>query len=184
MSSYQGKANAFTITTDDGRIVEVPELYICPITLQPMVHPLMTREGRNFEREAIVAWLGKSQTCPLTRNPLYPRDLVPNRPLEAQMRFWRYNNGLVDVADGEEVHSADLPFVGFLCFHTQTKLHTQQESPQMSLASVAISSRPERNQERSTRSRPQEGAPKIPDHHRRRFLSRILMSATRELDEL
>lgn len=44
-----------------------------------MVDPVIDREGNSYEKEVILAWLAKSQTSPMTRKPLLPSDLVPNR---------------------------------------------------------------------------------------------------------
>lgn len=37
--------------------IVVPIEFICPITNEVMIQPLMTRQGQNFERNAIIAWL-------------------------------------------------------------------------------------------------------------------------------
>jgi U-box domain len=80
--------------------VEVPEEFICPITLEVMSHPMLFRKtGHNFERSAIKAWLrkqghhhpsGKSTTCPLTRLPLQWEDLESNVELENAIQFWTW----------------------------------------------------------------------------------------------
>lgn len=67
----------------------IPQEFICPITLQVMVHPLTTRTGLSFERSAILDWLECYETCPLTRQPLRACDLIRNVPLEARIGFWR-----------------------------------------------------------------------------------------------
>lgn len=76
--------NARTTETD-----AIPDEFVCPITLTIMNHPLVTRSGQNFERSAILNWLSQSKECPLTRQPMKPSDLIPNRALEARIGFWK-----------------------------------------------------------------------------------------------
>lgn len=175
----QLKMSEFTIKTEDDRTIDVPDTYICPITLNPMVHPLMTRTGRNFERQAIVTWLEQSRTCPLTREPLQPRDLVPNRPLEAQMMFWRKNNGISEPNE-TELQSFDLPFVGFLQFSEKNLLQSRRHEI------LAAHSQPRGPRQLPTRSQRASHHSTAEDAHQnnRRFLSRILDSAALELDDL
>jgi hypothetical protein len=91
----------------NGKVYEVPHSYICPITLEVMVHPLMTRSGLHFERSAILSWLNESSgTCPLTRKPMRPSDMIPDTHLETQLRFWRMNNG-IDMEDDSKIKETE-----------------------------------------------------------------------------
>lgn len=68
----------------------IPDDFICPLTLEMMEDPLMTRSGLNFEREVILKWLNQgNSTCPLTRTPLSPSMLVPNAALRNRIRQWQ-----------------------------------------------------------------------------------------------
>jgi hypothetical protein len=58
-----------------------PEAYYCPITQDVMEDPVMDREGNTYERAAIVLWLSRNDTSPVTRAPLAVDHLVPNRAL-------------------------------------------------------------------------------------------------------
>jgi len=70
-------------------VVETPVEFLCPITGQLMIDPLMCRTGFNFERNAILEWLQKhSQTCPMTRKAIRASDLVPNCALQLRIRRW------------------------------------------------------------------------------------------------
>ena len=53
----------------------------CPITGEVMTDPVVDPEGNSYERSAIVAWLAQNPTSPVTRSPLRPAQLVPNRAL-------------------------------------------------------------------------------------------------------
>eukprot|EP00980_Cylindrotheca_fusiformis_P027143 scaffold19016_cov147-Cylindrotheca_fusiformis.AAC.7 len=54
----------------------------CPITGELLVEPVIDHEGNTYEKEAILSWLQRSATSPITRNPLTPDQLFPNRALQ------------------------------------------------------------------------------------------------------
>ena len=61
-----------------------PSAFICPITHAVMREPvLLVPSGITYESSAIRRWLERSPTCPLSRCPATPRDMVRNRALEA-----------------------------------------------------------------------------------------------------
>jgi hypothetical protein len=60
---------------------ELPGCFVCPITAQAMVDPVMDPEGNSYERAAIHRWLARSATSPVTRAPLRLESLAPNRAL-------------------------------------------------------------------------------------------------------
>ena len=74
--------------------MDIPETFICPVTLDVMVDPLISRYGHNYERRAILDWL-KTGTidCPLTKQPLRPSDLIPNEQLRVRIAAWRITHG-------------------------------------------------------------------------------------------
>ena len=55
------------------------DLLTCPITQSRLVDPVMDPEGHTYEKSAILDWLSREHTSPLTRNRLTPEMLVPNR---------------------------------------------------------------------------------------------------------
>jgi U-box domain len=171
----------FTVTTSDGSSFFIPSEFICPITLNPMVHPLMNKSGLNFEREAIVKWLASNGSCPMTRMPMKPSDFIPNRPLEARIRFWRLSNGIPDPFE-QELRTVDCPFERYLPVETNEIAQRRSQS-HISLrtltSSVSVSSRDTTEQSHSSASvkRPLES-----EKRRRSFLSRILTDATSEID--
>ena len=56
----------------------VPHEFYCPITGELMKDPVSEPDGHTYERDAIMKWLYKSNTSPLTRNALVESDLKPN----------------------------------------------------------------------------------------------------------
>jgi hypothetical protein len=113
-----------TTTTSKSRrrsIEDVPQDFLCPITLQVMNLPLISRHGHNFERSAILKWLGHSSLCPLTRKPLRPSDLFPNCHLEQRIRFWRLNNDVKEESKEEEGDDSLNKVVGFILINEEDK---------------------------------------------------------------
>ena len=85
----------------------VPQEFICPLTLGIMVEPVMNREGQSYERSAIVEWLSQSNaTCPLTRKPINISNFVSNRFLQKKIRTWREDQG-GDMTESETESSSD-----------------------------------------------------------------------------
>jgi hypothetical protein len=50
--------------------------FICPITQELPIQPVMAEDGKIYEREAIANWLRQNATSPITRAPMGPK-LVP-----------------------------------------------------------------------------------------------------------
>ena len=59
-----------------------PDAFMCPITQELMVDPVVDTEGNTYEREAITQWLASNCTSPVTRSLLVLADLTPNRALQ------------------------------------------------------------------------------------------------------
>jgi len=80
-------------------VLAVPEEYLCPLTMELMERPLMSRHGHNFEQEAILRWLEEGNgTCPLTRKPMGVRDLVSNFYLQKRIDEWKIQNAAAATA--------------------------------------------------------------------------------------
>jgi hypothetical protein len=74
---------------------DVPEEFLCPITQELMISPLMSRTGINYEKSAIMEWISEhNNTCPMTRQPLRACDLVHNRNLQSRICIWCAANGM------------------------------------------------------------------------------------------
>ncbi|GKZ00577.1 hypothetical protein MPSEU_001009900 [Mayamaea pseudoterrestris] len=180
-----------------------PDDFICPISLQPMVHPLTTRSGLNFERSAILNWLQQGTgACPLTRQPLRPSDLIPNKQLETRIRFWRMQNNIPEPSADDDDFDA-VAFLGFLPVGESKTMEvvSRHEAAPMSLRDVARAEL-RANQRTAihmaaTRTRAVAAAaaavPAVevastmtrrPKEGRRNFLSRILKQTTEDLETL
>ncbi|KAM3374279.1 E3 ubiquitin-protein ligase PUB24-like [Capsicum galapagoense] len=78
--------------------VEIPQYFLCPISLQIMKDPVTTITGITYDRENIEQWLLMAEentcTCPVTKQ-LLPRDtalLTPNHMLGRFIRSWTICN--------------------------------------------------------------------------------------------
>jgi len=68
--------------------------YTCPISMEVMIDPVITKQGYTFERSAILKWLETRNTCPLCRDPLTAQELVPNKSLRETIENYRKNGQL------------------------------------------------------------------------------------------
>eukprot|EP00750_Incisomonas_marina_P031429 INCI814.1.p1 GENE.INCI814.1~~INCI814.1.p1 ORF type:complete len:892 (-),score=174.59 INCI814.1:1298-3973(-) len=77
---------------------ELLRTFTCPITTEIMVDPVICPEGHSFERAAVEAWLRTHSTNPVTRNPLKPSQLSPNRALKQNIELFIQRCGGRDAA--------------------------------------------------------------------------------------
>jgi len=76
---------------------EVPDWLIDNITFSIMLDPVTTKHGHSYDRVTLLDHLRRSNTDPLTREPLYPSDLRPNIALkQACDAFLKENGWAVD----------------------------------------------------------------------------------------
>ena len=62
--------------------MDIPSEFICPITQEIMKEPVSDNEGVSYEKLSIERWLSRNNTSPMSRRPLYMRDLRPNIALK------------------------------------------------------------------------------------------------------
>ena len=74
--------------------IEAPSEFVCPLTLDVMNDPIMTKYGQSYERSALLEWLQSGHgVCPLSRRPLHLQDIVTNHGLRMKVEEWRKENG-------------------------------------------------------------------------------------------
>lgn len=78
--------------------VEIPQYFVCPISLQMMKDPVTAVTGITYDRESIEKWLSTGISCPVTKQPI-PKDseLTPNHTLRRLIQAWclaNTNNGI------------------------------------------------------------------------------------------
>lgn len=71
---------------------DIPEDFLCPITQELFRDPVQDMFGHTYERSAILHWLGAHGTCPMTRKPMKPSDLIPNILMRTKIRLWARDN--------------------------------------------------------------------------------------------
>ena len=95
--------------------VAVPLEFLCPLTNEIIIHPLMTIYSISIEREAIISWLQTGNgTCPVTNKSLILSDLVPNKALEEKIFLWSWKNMLPEPKKNVSTSSlsnSSLPYI-------------------------------------------------------------------------
>lgn len=75
--------------------IQIPEYFICPISLQIMKDPVTVLTGITYDRESIEQWFSTTHdmSCPVTKQAL-PRDnaLTPNHTLRRLIQQWCKEN--------------------------------------------------------------------------------------------
>jgi len=56
----------------------IPRSFCCPLTMEPMVEPVIDAEGNTFEKKALLHWLSLYGVSPVSRQPLNANLVVPN----------------------------------------------------------------------------------------------------------
>lgn len=75
---------------------EVPDYLVDGITFEIMHDPVVTKNGRSYERATLIEHLKRNPTDPLTREPLTINELRPNIALkEACTEFMEKNEGWI-----------------------------------------------------------------------------------------
>ncbi|CAF5010581.1 unnamed protein product, partial [Rotaria sp. Silwood1] len=70
-------------------MADIPASFLCPITHELMIDPVIDPDGNSYERSAINDWLKQHSTSPITRTPLHLNDLRPNRALRESIEEYR-----------------------------------------------------------------------------------------------
>ena len=79
------------------RVREVPDYFICPISLCIFTDPVITPSGRSYERTSIIQHMKHNPFEPLTREPLIASKVFDNLALrDACEEFIRHNGWAID----------------------------------------------------------------------------------------
>ena len=89
---------------------EVPQMYVCSLTHDIMTDPVMDPEGNTYEKTAILEWLSRTTTSPITRSPLNISQLIPNRALRDAIEEFKRTNPDAIVVD-KSVKEIDMRFI-------------------------------------------------------------------------
>lgn len=70
-------------------LAEVPPVFICPISLEPMQDPVTLSTGQTYERYNILKWFSLGRyTCPTTMQELWDDSVTPNNTLYQLIHTW------------------------------------------------------------------------------------------------
>ncbi|CAH9110832.1 unnamed protein product [Cuscuta epithymum] len=68
---------------------EIPTVFICPISLEPMQDPVTLCTGQTYERSNILKWFSLGHcTCPTTMQELWDYTVTPNKTLHHLICSW------------------------------------------------------------------------------------------------
>lgn len=69
--------------------IDVPSVFICPISLEPMQDPVTLCTGQTYERSNILRWFSLGHfTCPTTMQELWDDSVTPNKTLHQLIYSW------------------------------------------------------------------------------------------------
>ena len=79
---------------------EIPDAYLCPITMDPMEDPCIAADGHSYERRAITDWFARgNNTSPKTGAQLDDTRLFPNHALKSAIQDFLEEVRRFDVED-------------------------------------------------------------------------------------
>ena len=99
----------------------------CPISLEIMVDPVITKQGYTFEHASILKWLECNDTCPLSRTHLTVKELIPNKCLKKSIERFRKNGKLPKLK--EPVHENTVHVVPTVTCETRPMTGTYYYGP-------------------------------------------------------
>ena len=66
----------------------LPQEFLCPISLEVMVDPVVAVDGHSYERANIAAWFNAHDSSPLTNLKLEHKHLIPNITLKSTIQSY------------------------------------------------------------------------------------------------
>uniref|UniRef100_A0A7N1A8U3 U-box domain-containing protein n=1 Tax=Kalanchoe fedtschenkoi TaxID=63787 RepID=A0A7N1A8U3_KALFE len=85
-------------------LAEVPPVFICPISLEPMLEPVTLCTGQTYERSNILKWFSLGHfTCPTTMQELWDDSVTPNTTLSHLIYIWFSQKYLIMKKRSEDV---------------------------------------------------------------------------------
>lgn len=76
-------------TTSELLLPDAPPNYLCPISKQVMIEPvLLVETGHTYEASAIHKWLDTSDVCPMNGQRLRSKQTAPNFTLKSLIAEW------------------------------------------------------------------------------------------------
>ncbi|XP_054823196.1 putative U-box domain-containing protein 50 isoform X1 [Prosopis cineraria] len=86
----RGDTTRFTGSVDREDLMDVPNVFLCPILQEVMKNPHVAADGFSYELEAIEAWVGSGHDrSPMTNARLAHLFFTPNHSLRSLIRDWQ-----------------------------------------------------------------------------------------------
>eukprot|EP00347_Sterkiella_histriomuscorum_P000049 403377379 len=82
-------SNMQSLNQSSATTVDDLESFLCPISQQIMIEPVMTIYGHCFEKKVIIDWIQRKGTCPLTNQKLTVNDIFPAFALKSAIDEYR-----------------------------------------------------------------------------------------------
>ncbi len=67
---------------------DIPQDFVCPLSLSIMKEPVMASDGHTYEKEKIQTWMRQKKISPISRAELLPH-FFPNLLLKNQIDDWK-----------------------------------------------------------------------------------------------
>eukprot|EP01130_Rhizamoeba_saxonica_P016412 TRINITY_DN7581_c0_g1_i1.p1 TRINITY_DN7581_c0_g1~~TRINITY_DN7581_c0_g1_i1.p1 ORF type:complete len:678 (+),score=138.23 TRINITY_DN7581_c0_g1_i1:112-2145(+) len=84
--------------------LDIPEVFVCPITQDIMDDPVIAEDTHTYERVEIQKWINAHGTSPMTREVISADVLISNRALKNQIEEYKEEHGIITrVREHEEV---------------------------------------------------------------------------------
>ncbi|ERN18579.1 hypothetical protein AMTRI_Chr12g238980 [Amborella trichopoda] len=101
--SFREKIDLKTMI-DELDCVEIPCVFICPISLEPMLDPVTLCTGQTYDRANIMKWFSMGHlTCPTTMQELWDDSITPNKTLHHLIYSWYSQRYLYQKKRSEDV---------------------------------------------------------------------------------
>ncbi|KAK4798253.1 hypothetical protein SAY86_030579 [Trapa natans] len=115
---------------------EIPSVFICPISLEPMQDPVTLCTGQTYERFNILKWFSLGRlTCPTTMQELWDESVTPNRTLHQLIYTWFHHKYLLMRKRSEDVQGRASELVETLKkVKGQARVHALKELRQLAAA--------------------------------------------------
>ncbi|MFS7942040.1 putative U box domain, armadillo-like helical, Zinc finger, RING/FYVE/PHD-type [Helianthus anomalus] len=109
--------------------VDVPAVFICPISLEPMQDPVTLCTGQTYERSNILRWFSLGHfTCPTTMQELWDDSVTPNSTLYHLIQTWFSQKYFIMKKRSEDVQGRCLELLETLKkVKGQTRVQTLKE---------------------------------------------------------
>ncbi|XP_010431184.1 PREDICTED: U-box domain-containing protein 30-like [Camelina sativa] len=94
---------------------DIPSVFICPISLEPMQDPVTLCTGQTYERSNIHKWFNLGHlTCPTTMQELWDDTVTPNKTLHHLIYTWFSQKYVLMKKRSEDVQGRAIEVLGTL----------------------------------------------------------------------